>query len=228
MTRQPANDAMIAEINPVVDASASSGPRTRSDRRSVFKSFFRIAVVIALGFALTRCWSEISMPTSSPITRESETDAWQNPPEGTVNMLLPNGRPATLEKGSMNYELQQFLASKEPPPQAFDLDQLFFAYGSAKPTIEPEDGVSDLAAILIAYPRVRLKIVGFGGGEKPANGADLGRQRADAIVNALAGAGVPRNRMTAESGGDPSLVDETSSPDDRFNDGNGQLIVMDK
>lgn len=143
-------------------------------------------------------------------------------------MLLPNGRPATLEKGSMNYELQQFLASKEPPPQAFDFDQLYFTYGSAEPMIDPQDGVSDLAAILVAYPRVRVKIIGYGGGEKPASGTDLGGQRANAIVNALAGVGVPRSSMTAESGGDPSLVDETSSPEDKFDDGNGQLIVMDK
>lgn len=228
MTRRPANDATIGDVNSIVDASASSRLRTRTDRRSVFKALFRIAVVIILAFAVSRCWPHIGMPASSPITRESETEAWRNPPEGAVNLLLPNGRPAMLEKGSMNYQLQQFLASKQPPPQAFDFDQLFFTYGSAEPMIDPEDGVSDLAAILIAYPRVRVKIVGYGSGEKPASGVDLGGQRANAIVNALAGAGVPRNRMTAESGGDPGLVDETSSPEDRFDDGNGQLIVMDK
>lgn len=207
----------------------SSDAQSKVDRRGVFKMLIRIAVVIALGFALSRCWSEISMPAKkSPITRESETEAWQNPPEGTVNMLLPNGHPVSLEKGSMNHELQQFLASKQPPPAAFDFDQLFFTYGSAEPMIDPEDGVRDLAAILIAYPRVRVKVVGYSGGEKPVSGVNLGGQRANAIVDALAGMGVPRTRMAPESGGDPSIVDETSSPEDNFDDGNGQLIVLDK
>lgn len=228
MTRQTTSDTSIAKFSTMREASVSSDRGVKLGRRGMWKALFRMVVVVALGFALSRCWSQISTPTRSPFIGQPETDAWQNPPEGTVNLLLPNGRPATLERGSMNYELQQFLASKQPAPQAFDFDQLFFTYGSAEPMIEPEDGVSDLAAILVAYPRVRVKIVGYGGTEKPASGADLGGQRANAIVNALAEVGVPRSRMAAESGGDPSLVDKTSSPEDRFDDGNGQLIVMDK
>lgn len=228
MTRRTTSDTTTAHLSTIQDKAVSSNRRVKLGRHGAWKAIFRMAVVIALGFAVTRCWSEISTPTRSPLIGQPETDAWQNPPEGTVNMLLPNGRPATLEKGSMNYELQQYLASKDSPPQAFEFDQLYFTYGSAEPMIDPEDGVSDLAAILIAYPRVRVKIIGYGGGEKPASGADLGGQRADAIVKALAGVGVPQSRMTAESGGDPTLVDETSSPEDSFDDGNGQLIVMDK
>lgn len=227
--RQPASDAAIPHVDPMEAGPVSCHARSKVDRRHVFKTLIRIAVVIVLGLALSRCWSEISMPAKkSPITRESETEAWQNPPEGTVNMLLPNGHPVSLEKGSMNYELQQFLASKQAPPAAFDFDQLYFTYGSAKPMIDPENGVRDLAAILIAYPRARVKIVGYSGGEKPASGVDLGGQRASAIVNALIGMGVTSIRMTPESGGDPSIVDETSSPEESFDDGNGQLIVMDK
>ena len=228
MTRQSANDTTTAHLSTMRAPSSLRNRRLQLGRRSMWKAIFRMAVVIALGFALSRCWSQVNTPTRSPLIGQPETDAWQNPPEGTVNMLLPNGRPATLEKGSMNYELQQFLASKERPPQAFDFDQLFFTYGSAEPMIDSEDGVTDLAAILVAYTRARVKIIGYGRGEKPAGGTDLGGQRANAIVNALAGVGVPRSRMTAESGGDPSIVDETSSPEDRFDDGNGQLIVMDK
>jgi outer membrane protein OmpA-like peptidoglycan-associated protein len=221
MKYRHAKDATIARMDTTVREFASPRPRARVDWRGATKAIFRIAVVIALAFGVSRCWSQISTPGSSPITRESETEAWLNPPQGTVNMLLPNGRPAQLEKGSMNHELQQFLASKEPPPQAFEFDQLFFTYGSAEPMIDPADGLSDLAAILSAYPRARVKIVGYGGGEKPAAGSDLGGQRANAIVDVLAAAGVARNRMTAESGGDPGLEDDTSSPDDKFDDGTG-------
>jgi outer membrane protein OmpA-like peptidoglycan-associated protein len=228
MTHQPANSGSIASSQAVTDAASSSRSRGRFDPRGALKAILRIALVIALAFAVSRCVSEIGAPSSSPITRESETEAWVNPPDGTVNMLLPNGRPAQLEKGSMNHELQQFLASKEPPPQVFELDQLFFTYGSAEPMIDPADGIDDLAAILIAYPRARVKIVGYGGGEKPTAGVDLGAQRANAIVDALVAAGVAKSKMTAESGGDPGIVDDTSSPEDRFDDGNGQLIVMDK
>ena len=228
VTRKPASDAMIPHVDSMEDGPVSSDSRSKVDRRRVFKTLIRIAVVIVLGFALSRCWSEISMPAKSPVTRESETQAWQNPPEGTVNMLLPNGTPISVEKGSMNHELEQFLASKQAAPAAFHFDQLYFTYGSAEPMIDREDGMRDLAAILIAYSRARVKIVGYSGGEKPANGVDLGGQRANAIVNALVGMGVPRTRMTPESGGDPSIVDETSSPEESFDDGNGQLIVMDK
>lgn len=229
VTRQRASNAMTPRFDSMERGPVSSDARSKVDRRRVFKTLVRIAVVIALGFALNRCWSDISMPAkNSPISRHSETEAWRNPPEGTVNMLLPNGTPVSFEKGSMNHELQRFLASKQAPPAVFDFDQFYFTYGSAEPMIVPEDGMRDLAAILVAYPRARVKIVGYSGGEKPVSGVDLGGQRADAIVDALTGMGVPGTRMEPESGGDPSIVDETSSPDDRFDDGNGQLIVLDK
>ena len=227
MTRQAANDATIA-TSLVANPTPSKSRRPKLRQRSMMKALVRIVVVIALGLALSRCLAHISTPAKVFDARDAETSAWQNPPEGTVNMLLSNGQPLTLEKGSMNFELQQFLDSKQAAPRAFDFDQLYFTYGSAEPMVDPEDGLRDLAAILISYPRARVKIVGYTGGEKPINNGDLGGQRASAIVNALIAAGIPKARMSAESGGDPSLIDETSSPEDRFDDGNGQLIVMDK
>lgn len=227
MTRQAANDATIA-TSLVANPAPSKSRRPKLRQRSMMVALVRIVAVIALGLALSRCLAHISRPAKVFDPRNAETSAWQNPPEGTVNMLLPNGQPLTLEKGSMNFELQQFLGSKQPAPRAFDFDQLYFTYGSAEPMVDPEDGLWDLVAILNSYRRARVKIVGYSGGEKPASGVDLGFQRANAIVNALVGMGVSRTRMTPESGGDPSIVDETSGPEDRFDDGNGQLIVMDK
>jgi len=227
MTRQAANDATIA-TSLVANPTPSKSRRPKLRQRSMMKALVTIVIVIVLGLALSRGLAHISTPAKVFDPRNAETSAWQNPPEGTVNMLLSNGQPLTLEKGSMNFELQQFLDSKQAAPRAFDFDQLYFTYGSAEPMVDPEDGLRDLAAILISYPRARVKIVGYTGGEKPINNGDLGGQRASAIVNALIAAGIPKARMSAESGGDPSLIDETSSPEDRFDDGNGQLIVMDK
>lgn len=227
MTRQAANDATIA-TRPIASPAPSKLRRPKLPQRSMMKALVRIAVVVALGLALSRCWAHISTPARVFDPHDAETSAWRNPPEGTVNMLLPNGQPLTLEKGSMNFELQQFLGSKQAAPRAFDFDQLYFTYGSAELLVDSEDGLRDLAAILMSYPRARVKIVGYTGGEKPINDGDLGGQRASAIVNALTAAGIPKARMSAESGGDPSLVDETSSLEDRFDDGYGQLIVMDK
>lgn len=49
---------------------------------------------------------------------------------------------------------------------------------------------------------------------------------ARAIKDALVKLGVKEMRMTAVSGGDPAIFDETSDPQDRFDDGAGQLIIM--
>lgn len=202
--------------------------RPRSLKKRPLYILTRVVIVVLLAFGITRLWAEVGTQTRVSKLLGEPSDWWDSAPEGFVNTLLPNGNPVTLGKASMSFELERFLDSRERPPAAFAIDQLYFTFGSAEPQLNSETSLVDLAAVLVAYPRVMVKIVGYSGGEKPLAGQDLGEQRAQAIKVALVRAGVPEKRLTAESGGDPSLVDETSSPDDSFDDGNGQLIVMDK
>lgn len=210
-----------------VQAALAADGRSRSSAQRMIRLVASLLIAILLLSSLGGLWAAASTSTRARELVGEHSDWWDNPPRGSANILLPNGNPVTLPKESMAYALEQFLDSHERPPAAFQIDQLRFASGSARPRLHTPNALDDLAAVLVAYPRARVKIVGYSAAEKPLEGQDLAGQRARAIKDALVKLGVKEMRMTAESGGDPAIVDQTSSPHDRFDDGAGQLIVMD-
>ena len=144
-------------------------------------------------------------------------------------VTLPNGQTVRLAPNTLNYSLQQFLASAEPAPRTFQFDKLNFATGSA--TIRPEDmdTVDALGQILSAYPHAVVTITGYTDtqGSAPTND-QLGQQRADAVVAALAGRGVDKGRMTAKSGGETNPTDTNATAQGRFDNRRSELTVTAK
>ncbi len=144
-------------------------------------------------------------------------------------VTLPNGQAVDLAPNSLNYTLQQYLASNEATPRTFTFDKLNFDTSSA--AIRPADApnVDALAQILIAYPQARARIVGYTDARgAPGANAGLGEQRADALVAALVAKGVPADRLTAVSGGESNPADTNATGEGRFENRRTELVVTAK
>ena len=80
--------------------------------------------------------------------------------------------------------------------------RVYFTTGTATPSAASTDQLPRAAAYLSSHPDKRVRIVGHA--DSAGSGEDnptLSRRRADAVADALAGLGVPRERLRVEARG---------------------------
>ncbi|WP_254601967.1 DUF2171 domain-containing protein [Sphingomonas bacterium] len=142
---------------------------------------------------------------------------------------LPDGTSVNLAPQTLNYELQRYLASNEAAPRTFTFDKLNFDTGSAAIRAEDQPTIDALAQILAAYPKAKVRIVGYtdAKGTEPAN-ATLGQQRAEAVVAALGAKTIAKDRTEAASGGESNPADTNATPQGRFDNRRTELVVLEK
>ena len=110
-----------------------------------------------------------------------------------LNVTLPDGTVLSAFKGGVEDKLVACLndtSCKAGKELWFDFDNLNFETGSAKLTAESQAQVNNIAAILKAYPKVKIKIGGYTDktGDAAAN-KKLSQERADAVTAAIRAAG---------------------------------------
>ncbi len=98
----------------------------------------------------------------------------------------------------------------------FSFDRILFE--TDKATLKPEsmDQMRSIAAIMKAYPNVELKIGGYtdNTGEAKHN-QQLSTERANAVMNAIVGMGIPSARLKAEGYGSQFPVADNSTEEGR-------------
>jgi outer membrane protein OmpA-like peptidoglycan-associated protein len=98
----------------------------------------------------------------------------------------------------------------------FSFDRILFE--TDKATLKPEsmDQMKSIAAIMKAYPNVELKIGGYtdNTGEAKHN-QTLSTERANAVMNAIVGMGIPSARLKAEGYGSQFPVADNSTEEGR-------------
>lgn len=149
----------------------------------------------------------------------------------SAGVALPNGRTVAVAPGSLNEDVQRFLASTEPAPRTFSFDTLDFDNGKADIPSRAEQGVATLAQILAAYPDARVEVVAYGDAHKDAKAradATLGQRRAAAIAGALVARGVPTDSIEPVSGDDPAYVAATPPPAGDAGNRHADLVVVRK
>ncbi len=88
------------------------------------------------------------------------------------------------------------------PPTWFNFDRLLFETGSARLKPESTEQLRNVAEILKAYPKVKVKIGGYtdNTGDADAN-LKLSQDRATSVMNQLVILGVAADRLSAEGYG---------------------------
>ncbi len=148
-----------------------------------------------------------STPAAAPVVRES------------IKVTLPDGKVLDAYKGGIEDQLVQFL--QDPASQAgkdvwFDFDNLNFQTGSAQITPESQVQIDNLAAILNAFPKAKIKIGGYtdATGDAKKN-QQLSQERATSVVTALSAANVkPVQLQGAEGYGSQFAKAAPDAPDE--------------
>lgn len=151
-----------------------------------------------------------------------------SPARESIKVQLPNGSELDAYKGGIEDMLVTFLKTdyRKLGPDSlkniwFDFDNLNFETGSAKITAESQVQITNLTAILKAFPEAKLKIGGYTDktGNEPGN-VKLSGERAQAVKAALTESGVGGQIENAEGYGSkfarfPADAPETDRVKDR-------------
>jgi outer membrane protein OmpA-like peptidoglycan-associated protein len=142
-------------------------------------------------------------------------------------VVIPRVAGAPLRQGTLAFELDRFMASKDGLPRTFTFDGVNFDSGTANLRGADNDDLNDIARVLAAYPKARAAVVGYADAQgDSAFNRDLGANRARAVVAALAARGVTSDRIEARTGGenDPAATNATAGG--RFENRRTELVIL--
>jgi outer membrane protein OmpA-like peptidoglycan-associated protein len=146
------------------------------------------------------------------------------PARESLKVKLADGTEIEAYKGGIEDMLVNCLndaTCKAGKDKWFDFDNLNFETGSANITPESQVQVNNIAAILKAYPKVKIKIGGYT--DKTGNEEDnkkLSQARADSVLNAIKAAGANATQLAGAEGygSQFATVPATASDEDRKKD----------
>ena len=240
MAHDPVVDKTHEAVNQQVNDNyenkyaAASAPPGGKDKGG--SSILRILIPLIIGIALiiflyrncgnqnndkiTDPASQDSLPkTETTTTVTTETTA---PAREMLKVELPDGRVLDAFKGGIEDQLVAFLKKGDYKNMTeaqlkdtwFDFDNLNFETNSAKITEDTKIQVDNIAAILTAFPDVKIKIGGYTDktGNEAAN-KKLSMERATAVKAALADKGKGAQVVGAEGYGSEFAKYEASAPD---------------
>lgn len=145
---------------------------------------------------------EAAEATEGAATEENHSDMHE--PAASIKVKLVDGTELDAHKGGIEDKLVTFLSdanSKAGKDVWFDFDNLNFKTGSAQLTEESNAQVKNIAAILKAYPSLKVKIGGYTdkSGDSTAN-MKLSQSRADAVLAALKAIGANQAQLVGAEG----------------------------
>lgn len=188
--------------------SATEAPRKSNP---LVPAFWAIGIFVALLYIFKSCGVD-----HTPHAVHKETAAKEHaevvpaePVRESLKVKLPDGVELDAYKGGIEDNLVAYLNSTEPISKEkwFDFDDLNFETGSAVITAASMKQVQNIAAILKAYPKVKIKIGGYtdNTGDSLSN-VKLSQERADAVTAKLKEAGHGSQLDAAEGYGPTHFV----------------------
>ncbi|MCC3152210.1 OmpA family protein [Hymenobacter sp. BT770] len=132
---------------------------------------------------------------------------------------LRDGSTINAPANGVESKLVAFINDKSRPVDKttwFSLDRLLFKTASAELLPDSQEQLDNLAAILKAYPAVKLKLGGYtdSRGDAALN-RRLSGERAKTVLNRLVAAGIAADRLASEGYGPEHPVASNSTPEGR-------------
>ncbi|PSL46173.1 uncharacterized protein DUF937 [Chitinophaga niastensis] len=182
-------------------AAAGSALNTvkSSSNRWIWSLLLILVAIILLWYLMRGCGGNKNNTTpalDSVTTGQLADSASMNVTEGgpvatreSIKVTLPNGTTLDAFKGGIEDQLVTFLkddSRKAGKDVWFDFDNLNFKTGSAELTEESMKQVGNIAAIMKAFPKAKIKIGGYTDrvGDSTAN-LHLSKLRAETVVTVL-------------------------------------------
>jgi OmpA-OmpF porin, OOP family len=149
-----------------------------------------------------------------------------------VKQQLPNGVTLTIPERGVEARLLSFIQDKNKAVTEatwFDFDRLYFTPGSAMLRPQSQEQLNNVAAILAAYPNVRMKVGGFTDNVGSADGnLQLSRDRVNAVMAELGRKGISADRLVAEGYGEQYPVADNSTAEGRARNRRVSIMVTQK
>ncbi|WWO97402.1 MAG: OmpA family protein [Candidatus Dasytiphilus stammeri] len=150
----------------------------------------------------------------------------------TNSVLLPDGTSINIRDDSIEMKLLTFI--KDPWKISsnymwFDLDQIFFDSGEKNPQINAQMQLNKVAAILKAYPNVKIKIGGYTDniGSIEQNQI-LSQARAEEIKNELIKLNIPSERLVTEGYGETHPIASNDTTEGRAKNRRVSIRIIEK
>lgn len=167
-----------------------------------------VAAVALLMYLMKGCGmhqeEEMKTVEPAPVVDTVKVEAPKIGIRESLKVKLPDGAELDAYKGGIEDALVACLNDATCTPgkdRWFDFDNINFEVGSAKLTAESDAQIKNIAAILKAYPKAKIKIGGYTDktGDSTAN-LKLSQGRADAVLAAIQGAGGAASQLLGAEG----------------------------
>lgn len=200
------------------------------------------ALLAGLLYAWKSCGkSEISTPAVVENATKTVTDAATattgavadaaNKVVEALKVSLPGGTVLDVPKGSLEDKIVTFIQSKDTISKTlwFDFDRLLFETGKATLKPESEQQLKNAAAIMKAFPKVKIKVGGYTDNVgNAASNMKLSGDRAKNVMGELVKLGVAANRMTSEGYGANNPVASNDTEEGRAQNRRISISVREK
>jgi outer membrane protein OmpA-like peptidoglycan-associated protein len=149
-----------------------------------------------------------------------------------VRRRLPNDVALNIPDNGVESKLLVFV--QDPNARIgrlswFDFDRLTFDSGSSRLRPDSKEQLDNIAAILVAFPRVNTEIAGYTDsmGTEGQN-MTLSRERADRVKSELVARGIAPNRLTTEGFGEQNSAADNSTEEGRARNRRVSLHIIQK
>jgi K(+)-stimulated pyrophosphate-energized sodium pump len=148
-----------------------------------------------------------------------------------VKRTLPNRVNINVPVNGVESQLLGVIEGTNPAGRTtwLDFDRLTFDSGSSVLRVNSSEQLDNVAAILKAYPNVKLLLTGYTDSVgNPATNMALSRARAEAVKNELVFRGIAPDRLTTKGYGEQSSTADNSTAGGRARNRRVSLQVTQK
>ncbi|WP_316842593.1 OmpA family protein [Pedobacter gandavensis] len=149
-----------------------------------------------------------------------------------MSKKLPDGKEISIAENSVEHKLIAFIEDKDKPVDKttwFTFDRLYFETGKSTLKPESQEQLNNIAAILVAYPAVNLKLGGYtdNTGDAAVN-KKISNERANTAKNELTKLGIDQKRLEAEGYGAEHPIASNDTPEGRAQNRRIDIRVTEK